>query len=493
MANISLNVGATSVNASLMTPTNIKDGSVTTDKLADGAVTTEKLNEAVRGQISDLKSDITELNNAVFTVSDNLFDYTQSKVNQLPNSWSGQTYNDFSTLNGWKTSNLIEVEAGTEYCVIENGILKKSYRVDFYDSNGSYITQVDMGLNTTVTAPENAKYMYMFKSGTNPDFSSSNLAIKVYSESMDYVLRPYGNIERYLTSPYTYGLYKSGDDYYHFTKVADSQYLVRQFARFGINNLIDLKGMYYGDVHSDTLSIGTAIGTTTTDTIGPISIHRGSVDGYAGSWSGGVHGISVGGVEYPTAEQTDLKVYCNGKEITEDGLYWGKVTLVATNDLYFPKTITGADLSTATKAIKEVRRYELTEVMDVKVSLSFYTTTYIVQYYGCQCLSFDMTTLRFPNNETVQNTARQSNYVGTVKENTLIGDHDTTHYEVSVKPLGLGTFIKNNGTAADVGYCYLATFSKFYFVMIANEAGITRRGYPENTFYWEATYNYYVD
>lgn len=56
MANISLNVGATSVNASLMTPTNIKDGSVTTDKLADGAVTTEKLNEAVRGQISDLKN-----------------------------------------------------------------------------------------------------------------------------------------------------------------------------------------------------------------------------------------------------------------------------------------------------------------------------------------------------------------------------------------------------------------------------------------------------
>lgn len=66
MANISLNVGATSVNASLMTPTNIKDGSVTTSKLADGAVTTakladgsvtaEKLNDAVRGQISDLKS-----------------------------------------------------------------------------------------------------------------------------------------------------------------------------------------------------------------------------------------------------------------------------------------------------------------------------------------------------------------------------------------------------------------------------------------------------
>lgn len=76
MANISLNVGATSVNASLMTPTNIKDGSVTTDKLADGAVTTvkladgsvttEKLGEDVRGQISDLKSDFNELADDIF-------------------------------------------------------------------------------------------------------------------------------------------------------------------------------------------------------------------------------------------------------------------------------------------------------------------------------------------------------------------------------------------------------------------------------------------
>ena len=55
MANISLNVGATSVNASLMTPTNIKDGSVTTDKLADGAVTSAKLadNAVLEEKISD--------------------------------------------------------------------------------------------------------------------------------------------------------------------------------------------------------------------------------------------------------------------------------------------------------------------------------------------------------------------------------------------------------------------------------------------------------
>lgn len=86
MANISLNVGATSVNASLMTPTNIKDGSVTTDKLADGAVTTEKLNEDVRGQISDLKSALNgniEQKNLKFSnlvLPENLFNYADAEM-----------------------------------------------------------------------------------------------------------------------------------------------------------------------------------------------------------------------------------------------------------------------------------------------------------------------------------------------------------------------------------------------------------------------------
>lgn len=113
MANISLNVGATSVNASLMTPTNIKDGSVTTDKLADGAVTankiadgavttvkladgsvttskladgsvtTEKLNADVREQISDLKSD---LNDEAITVTSLHMDSLQDDTfNLKPN------------------------------------------------------------------------------------------------------------------------------------------------------------------------------------------------------------------------------------------------------------------------------------------------------------------------------------------------------------------------------------------------------------------------
>lgn len=106
MANISLNVGATSVNASLMTPTNIKDGSVTTDKLADGAVTankiadgavttvkladgsvtTEKLNSAVTGQISDLKSNLSGVEDWLGYPT-NLFDARSFAISNT-NNWS---------------------------------------------------------------------------------------------------------------------------------------------------------------------------------------------------------------------------------------------------------------------------------------------------------------------------------------------------------------------------------------------------------------------
>lgn len=471
-----------------------KDDAVSAKETAvSAAETAQGVLESIPEDYSDLSNDVDDLKSALYEPSDNLLDYTQARINQLPNSWSGSTYNDFSTLNGWKTSNLIPVTEGKVYCVVENGALKHSYLVDFYNESGSYLQKVEMGADTTVTAPANAKYMYMFKNGTNPDFSSQNVAIKEYTADMDYVVRPYGATQKFLTSPYTYGIKKDGSTYYHFAQIGKSKYIIRRFTRFGVNNLLDLSAVYNGDVVDGELVISDSIQQITTDTIGPISIHRGSVDNYLGSWSGGVHGVTVSGTEYPTAEQTDLKVYCSGEEITEDGLYWGKAVIVATNDLYFPKSITGSDLSTAVKAIKEVRTYELTDVMTVKVALSFYTRTYISMYYGCQSTNVGMTTLRFPNNETVQNITRSASYIGTEKENTLIADNGTKHYAINVRPLGLGTFSKNLGTASDTGYCYISTYYKYYFVLIANELNQIRYGDVGTEMYWEAVYNYYID
>ena len=167
MANISLNVGATSVNASLMTPTNIKDGSVTTDKLADGAVTsnkiaddsvttskladgsvtTEKLNEDVREQISDLKSEISDLNGIKFDI-DNYF----LNVSGEPSANNDYHITDFVQL----------VEGGS--VGVENCFAGSSTRaIAFYDSAKDYISginNVDGSYTVASSAiPSNAKYV----------------------------------------------------------------------------------------------------------------------------------------------------------------------------------------------------------------------------------------------------------------------------------------------------------------------------------------------
>ena len=433
--------------------------------------------------------------------SANLFNYDARVVDSIPNSWVGATKDEFSTLSGWVTSNLIEVTPGKKYCITRTGkdgrrYFANSYITNFYASNGTFLSKVEGSLAEYVEAPANACYMYMFQSG-NSSFLDDTSCIMVYSVGMDMSYVEYGTIEKVVlgreSSIAQFGLCKNGDNYYHFTPIDGEQYLVRHFKQMGVNNLFQLYGLKIGTVAEAALTINEVIGTTGTDNVGPISIHRGETDNHTGKWSGGVHGITVSGIEYPTARQVSLAVYCNGKEIIEDGIYYGNVTFRAVNDLYFPQTVTGSDLTSATKAIKETRVYTLTDRMNVKVSLDFYTECNVTQYYGCQCVTYGMDTVRFPNNEAIQSTNRNSNYVGTVQESILIAEKENAHYEVSVKPYGLGTFSKNTGTASDVGYCYLATFDKFYFVLVANELNKTRKGVEGTSWCWEAEYNYYID
>lgn len=188
MANISLNVGATSVNASLMTPTNIKDGSVTTSKLADGAVienkiadgavtsakladgsvTTEKLNAAVRGQISDLKSAV-----------DSLYSEIETGLKQITLTW---TQSKRIAQNG----NV--VDSGTSFYMTEPyyPIDKNVYKIEvknihaypelscsvaFYDASKSYLSCVITD-NPTLTSsdipPTAAYYRLSHQTANNP-------------------------------------------------------------------------------------------------------------------------------------------------------------------------------------------------------------------------------------------------------------------------------------------------------------------------------------
>lgn len=287
------------------------------------------------------------------------------------------------------------------------------------------------------------------------------------------------------------GVLFDGADYTHFHSIGGGKYLCRVFHHAYINSLLQLYRMYVGEFSDGVLSNVKDIGTAASDNVGPISIHRGEVDSWLGLWSGGSHGKTVNGTEYPTAAESSLKVCCGGKEISDVGYYFGDVTIVAKNDLYFPNTITGSDLSTATKAIRETRTYRLDDSMRVDVEMAFYDLCYVTTYYACQALTFDMTEFTFPNNELIGSTTRDSNLVLSKPERTFHGKSDTAQYDIDLMPYGLGDYRYNTGTS-ELGYGYLAPFKKAYYVLIANESGKVRHFGASDVISWGADYNYRV-
>ena len=275
----------------------------------------------------------------------------------------------------------------------------------------------------------------------------------------------------------------------HFTK-SKNNYICRVFKHCFINNLLQLESMYIGKFVNGVLTKVSDIGTSYSDVIGPISINRGDEDNWGGMWAGGTHGRAISDVEYPTAKEINLKIYCNNEEIVEDGYYYGDSKIIATNDLYFPQTIQGNDISTATKAIKETRTYNLIDKMDVDVKMEFYTNVIVTTYYGCQCLTYNMTSVIFPNNEIKSNIhGLSSNVDWTVKENKYFCSKDNMHYDVELKPYGLGNWKYNTSNQ----FGYLATFSKIYFILMQNQSEVAKIFDETNVISWGAIYDFYID
>lgn len=281
------------------------------------------------------------------------------------------------------------------------------------------------------------------------------------------------------------GVIFDGEDYTHFHSIGGGKYLCRVFHHSDINSLIRLCRMYIGEFSGGVLSEVKDIGRAASDNVGPISIHRGEVDSWTGSWAGGAQGIMVNGGEYPTAAEASLKVYCGGKEVSDVGYYFGDVTIVAKNDLYFPKTMTVSNL----KAIQETRTYRLDDSMRVDVELSFYDSCYVEMYYGCQAPTLGMTDFVFPNNETSGSTTRDSNLVLPKPERVFHGKSDTARYDIELMQYGIGDYRYNGGTN-ELGYGYLAPFATAYYVLVANENGTVRHFTSDSTLAWGADYDY---
>ena len=276
----------------------------------------------------------------------------------------------------------------------------------------------------------------------------------------------------------------------HFTK-DKNVYICREFQHCFINNLFQLKKMYSANLNSDNQLVKISdIGESWSDVVGPVSISRGSVDKYLGSWAGGSHEITVDGVQYPTAKEIAMNIYIDKNAINKDGFYVGDAKIVTVNDLYFPTTVTSSDLSTATKAIKETRTYNLTDKMEVDVKIEFYQDVHVVQYYGCQCNTYNMQKAYFPNSEKISNLLNLSSQVDfNSKENRYFCSNENgQHYDVYLKNYGLSNYKYNNSTQ----YGYIATFKKIYFILIKNENN-QRIFSPSQVLSWGAVYDFYLD
>lgn len=284
-----------------------------------------------------------------------------------------------------------------------------------------------------------------------------------------------------------HGLIKTENDYYHFTPYKD-KYLFRKFKQMGGNNLFQWAGIYIGTFDENGINITTTIINYDTDIIGPITIFNTTLwpDQY-GQWTGGNHTKTVNGIAYPTATQDSIKILVNGKEISQDGTYYGDVKIITNNSLYFPQSITGADLSSATKAILETREYSLDKQLNVRVCLKFVETTRCSLYYGMQAIIIPYNNILFANNEYLGSLPNATNIDFNKKEHEVIMTaNDGMRLIVALKDIGLGTFDHNDGSTGYATLPAASTTRKLYYRLIDSASS---QGFENGDIVmWEGTY-----
>ena len=127
--------------------------------------------------------------------------------------------------------------------------------------------------------------------------------------------------------------------------------------------------------------------------------------------------------------------------------------------------------------------------MEIDVKLEFYNDVYINMYYGCQCNTYNMQKVIFPNNEIISNIINLSSNVDWVeKENRYFCFNDNAHYNVELKQYGLANYKYNTSNQ----FGYLATFNKIYFILIQNQ-GTPKLFNTDKVLTWGAIYDYYLD
>lgn len=148
-------------------------------------------------------------------------------------------------------------------------------------------------------------------------------------------------------------------------------------------------------------------------------------------------------------------------------MHYGKCVVTVVNKLYFPQTITDADLSTATQAIQETVTYILNEKMTARVAHKYVADTRVILYYGMQAVRIGFDNILLPNNETAFAFADMTANINLDKPEDLMQmSNSEWNYDLIMKPFGLAKYTHNSG-AGSTKYGYLPVSTrKVYWVLM---------------------------
>ena len=280
------------------------------------------------------------------------------------------------------------------------------------------------------------------------------------------------------------GVIKSGEIYTFVARAYADVYVAYEFKHYnGGNGLLQWHALRYGSFDGQIFHSNKTVFDAYTDIVGPVSIapNRSA----SGRWSGGVHTVTVDGAAYPTAREKSLSVYVDGVEITNanDGFYSGHATIVAENELFFPHTISGSDLSTATLAVTETRTYKLADTLKLEVTLDLESDCHIFAYYGMQFQSAAMTRYLLPDVGARYAKTDIAEMVAFDEPSNryIMYDDDGWELTMMLDRAGIGDYRYNDGTDS-YGHV-MKSGQKIYFQPIYNTGFSAGK-----TLYWSGEY-----
>ena len=447
----------------------------------------ETAGDAIRTQFNNINDAVIDLNNGVY-ITENYFNYNNIILDKIPNSYTGQTVNDFSAMDRWVTSELLEVKEDDIYCLMYDKTIVSlsNYIVNFYDVNGNFVSNLQStgaSLNN-FTIPKNIKYMYIFTSKAWL-LRDRNTQIKLFDlNNIDYAYRKYGkstsirNIED-VSFPIYFDVENGVVNI--ISKYGNNKDIRFVINKKGPNNLYDFEKIYKIDNASKdpdrNIYRGDLFMNNITDFFGPYKVVAiNNIDGdnkkedgsYKNIFTGGNHDYNnsgTGGDGLATAKNVSFKCCVNGKQYTDFRGYCNFIDLYWTNRIQAQNT---------TKNDGTGR-----EVLEEKIHLHFDGYKFTVDneitaledvgiqtYYGLQAYvaQVDPANVFFRGslvNRGANTSVGSGSNSGDLNCNSVICESSTDRIEMNMLNYDLGKFLISGGT-----YSAHASSNKIYYDLI---------------------------